>query len=116
MNKLYSALVSIILFTCFTCFNHSVAFSQAGVLDVTFGKGGKVITQVADTFSRAFDLAIQPDLKILVAGDAVRRNEFLFALTRYNKDGSLDASFGEGGKVLTSFGTFGSSAKSMVVQ
>ena len=46
-----------------------------------------------------FDVAVQPDGKIVGVG---LWNGDL-ALARYNPDGSLDANFGSGGKVLTDF-------------
>jgi hypothetical protein len=39
-----------------------------------------------------------------------------FALARYNSDSSLDASFGDGGLVTTSFGNQYSIAQSVVIQ
>ena len=36
--------------------------------------------------------------KIIVAGDTVTNGERLFSVVRYNADGSLDGSFGSGGK------------------
>lgn len=48
---------------------------------------------------------IQEDGKIIVAGDGqggTSETGLDFALARYNQDGSLDTSFGDGGKVLTS--------------
>jgi uncharacterized delta-60 repeat protein len=44
------------------------------------------------------------DGKLILAGGAeVSQNKFDFALARYNPDGSLDAGFGAGGRVTTSF-------------
>jgi uncharacterized delta-60 repeat protein len=48
---------------------------------------------------------IQTDGKIVVAGYAYNGNDYDFALTRYNTDGSLDTSFGGDGKVTTGFST-----------
>src|SRR5262249_29637012 len=42
--------------------------------------------------------------------------ELLFALARYNADGSLDGSFGTGGKATTAFGTSYSSAFAVALQ
>ena len=49
-------------------------------------------------------LAIQSDGKIVAAGRAFVDFWGNFALARYNADGTLDETFGTGGKVLTSFG------------
>ena len=79
----------------------------AGDLDPSFGDGGKVITDFSGNsdFGNAMD--IQPDGKIVVAGNSIGDNSFAasdFALARYNPNGSLDTSFGVGGKVITDFG------------
>jgi hypothetical protein len=54
--------------------------------------------------SGAWDAAIQPDRKIVAAGygrSSAKRTAF--AVARYRSDGSLDAGFGNGGKVTTDF-------------
>ncbi|NJO80828.1 MAG: hypothetical protein HC827_21550, partial [Cyanobacteria bacterium RM1_2_2] len=43
--------------------------------------------------------------KIVVAGSAFNGSNFDFALTRYNPNGTLDTSFGSGGKVITPVGS-----------
>jgi uncharacterized delta-60 repeat protein len=76
-----------------------------GSLDSTFGVGGKTTTDLSGTGDRASDLLLQPDGKIVAAGDAFDFTNFdsAFALARYRLDGSLDSSFGSGGKVVTGF-------------
>ena len=70
-------------------------FNLNGTLDTSFGGTGEVTTILTNLQSggRARDVAIQPDGKILVAGQAFSG----FALVRYNADGSLDTSFGGSG-------------------
>ena len=50
-------------------------------------------------------VVIQPDGKIVVAGGAFPLFTFLgnFEVVRYNPNGSLDSSFGNGGIVTTTF-------------
>src|SRR5262249_1531235 len=64
-------------------------------------------------------LVVQNDGKIVVAGGATRivsgNFEFDFALVRYNQNGSLDQTFGSGGKGTPDFGS-GESAKAVVLQ
>src|SRR5438093_9711753 len=67
-----------------------------------FGAGGKVTTAF-ENLAEARAVAIQVDGKIVVAGVAVVSGNSHFALARYNTDGTLDASFGAGGKVTTDF-------------
>jgi uncharacterized delta-60 repeat protein len=70
-----------------------------GSLDSSFGSGGKVTTNFSGA---ATALVLQPDGKLVAAGFTNFPSDF--ALARYNGDGSLDASFGTGGKVQTNFG------------
>src|SRR6185436_1806243 len=86
-----------------------------GDLDPTFGNGGKVITEFH--FAHAVEVAVQADGKIVVAGtdESSTPNSAQFVLARYYSDGSLDSSFGNGGKVSTSVGQF-NYAHAMVIQ
>jgi uncharacterized delta-60 repeat protein len=88
-------------------------FTANGSPDTSFGSGGMVTTEFfAPPAVGALELAdaalIQPDNKILVGGSATQgQNKFApqqTALARYNPDGSLDSSFGSGGKTLRSPG------------
>jgi uncharacterized delta-60 repeat protein len=80
-------------------------YTAGGQLDPTFGDGGIVLTDFgyADT---ARSVVIQPDGMILVAGTGETGSSFVyndFALARYRPDGSLDPTFGQGGKLHTTF-------------
>jgi uncharacterized delta-60 repeat protein len=70
-------------------------------LDPAFGDGGKVHTDFFGDVDRATAMALQGDGKIIVVGPAEQPNSsgLVLAMARYNSDGSLDASFGRGGKV-----------------
>lgn len=77
-------------------------YEADGSLDPTFGSGGTVLTDFAGGYDRAEAALLQPDGKIVAVGwtsGAPSR----FALARYNPDGSLDPTFGTGGKVETAF-------------
>ena len=55
--------------------------------------------------AQAFSVAVQSDGKIVAAGFAhLVSGDFDFALTRYNSNGTLDTTFGTGGKKTTAFG------------
>jgi uncharacterized delta-60 repeat protein len=84
-----------------------VRFQRDGSLDTGFGNGGKVITQVGPQGNdTAAAIAVQPDGKIVVAGSSDQGATRLdFAVLRYNADGTLDSSFGNGGKVTADFGS-----------
>lgn len=80
-------------------------YNPDGSLDAGFGNQGKVLTEFLDGYSRATSIAIQSDGKIIIGGWTTRLAilSYDFALARYNSDGSLDSSFGNGGKVITDF-------------
>lgn len=81
-------------------------FSQYGVLDTSFGAGGKVISSINSGSDKAYSVILQPDGKILVAGMTVNSltgQDFL--CLRYNIDGSLDTSFGTNGIFTNDFQT-----------
>src|SRR5262249_16807199 len=78
-------------------------WAAPGDLDPSFN-GGTVPTPFSSASDdEAFAVAIQPDGKIVVAGFSTANGSADFALARYNVDGSLDSTFGNGGKVLTDF-------------
>src|SRR5262245_684540 len=78
-------------------------YNSDGSLDTTFGTVGKVTT---DSLGDAFALSIRSDGKIVVAGGRTQ-SPSTFVLARYNSDGSLDTTFGAGGKVVrTDFSGF----------
>ena len=73
-------------------------YNLNGTLDNTFGTGGKVTTNTINTADeQGFSVAIQTDGKIIVGGVS----DGLLAAFRYNSDGSLDNTFGTGGKWTT---------------
>jgi uncharacterized delta-60 repeat protein len=85
-----------------------VRYNADGTLDTTFGNGGKVTTAIGAGTDRAYAILLQPDGRIVLGGDSDQvANGFDFALVRYNTDGSLDPSFGNGGIVTTPIATFG---------
>lgn len=79
-----------------------------GNLDTNFGNNGVVTTDFGDNvIAYATGVGVQADGRIVAAGfpyippGAYRA---LFALARYNTDGSLDLSFGNEGRVVTRLG------------
>ncbi|MEQ6342170.1 MAG: Ig-like domain-containing protein [Gammaproteobacteria bacterium] len=77
-------------------------YSPDGSLDSGFAGDGTVITSVgANGGAVAFAVTVQGDGKILAAGVASNGNDSDFAMTRYGVNGSLDNSFGLGGRVIT---------------
>jgi uncharacterized delta-60 repeat protein len=79
-------------------------YNAGGTLDPTFSGDGKVLTDFGD-FDFAFRIAIQADGKIVAAGlTEAGANRPDFALSRYNADGSLDATFDADGRVVSDVG------------
>lgn len=71
-------------------------FNANGELDSTFGSDGIVLTDLGGN-ATARAVAIQPDGKIVVAGQAVYKDSGSFLVARYNTDGTLDPTFAEDG-------------------
>jgi uncharacterized delta-60 repeat protein len=94
-------------------------FNANGSVDTSFGNGGKVLTDFMGgygSFDQVNSLVVQPDGKLLAAGYAELEPATDLALARYNPDGSLDTSFGSGGKVTTDFGGGDNYAHALVLQ
>src|SRR5712691_1421384 len=83
-------------------------YTPTGALDGSFGAGGTVLTSmsiVGGEDEHIWQLAVQPDGKIVAAGEAkTASGGFDLAVARYNPDGTLDNGFGSGGKVITAIG------------
>jgi uncharacterized delta-60 repeat protein len=86
-----------------------VRYRTDGSLDPGFGTGGVVTTDFFGVFDHANAVALQRDGRIVAAGSAFSGSlpgHDDFALARYRTNGSLDPTFGTGGKVTTSIGEF----------
>ncbi len=79
-----------------------VRYSSKGVLDNSFSQDGRVTTAFGNAYSVARGLARQRDGKLVAVGCAQSGGQQNLALVRYTSSGTLDSSFGNGGKVLTS--------------
>jgi uncharacterized delta-60 repeat protein len=79
-----------------------VRYTPSGNLDTTFGSGGEVVTVFGGTDAHAYAAALYPnagtgnDGKIVAVGGNGN-----VQLARYNPNGSLDTTFGNGGEVST---------------
>lgn len=91
-------------------------YLQDGTLDGGFGTDGVVITDFFQNNDWGASVALQKDGKIVVAGLALTGSEYDFALARYDTDGSLDNSFGTGGKTTTAIGPSDDKGISVVLQ
>ena len=76
-------------------------YNPDGSLDTTFSTDGIVTTPIGGSNDRGMVVVLQADGKIVVLGDFDAGGQDKIFLVRYNSDGSLDGSFGSGGKVTT---------------
>ena len=78
-------------------------FRPNGRLDPTFGDHGRVVTDFEHGSDQGESVLLQPDGKIIVVGERfedVSESSRAVAIARYDSDGSLDSSFGTGGRAL----------------
>lgn len=73
-----------------------------GAVDPTFGNAGRVTLNLGSTISSISGLALQPDGKIIAVGFSGNSSDATtpvttLAVARFNANGSLDSSFGNGG-------------------
>ncbi|MDZ4813832.1 MAG: hypothetical protein SGI99_14645 [Pseudomonadota bacterium] len=88
-------------------------FTADGMLDSSFGNGGRLTPFVASGIEYAHAVAVQPDDRILVAG-STSTNGSSHAIVRLTAAGTLDTDFGNGGRVVYRIG-MRSEAKSLSV-
>jgi uncharacterized delta-60 repeat protein len=86
-------ILALIYFIPFACISQ-------GTLDPSFGTGGITITDFGGIYDEALAMVLQSDGKIILGGECYN-SEWNFALARYNSNGTLDATYGTAGKVMT---------------
>jgi uncharacterized delta-60 repeat protein len=99
-------------------------FTSNGLLDETFVSNGAIILDKYNfpynRYNHGRSVAIQPDGKIIIAGDMMDDNaDFQIVMARFNPDGSLDtANFGTNGQgtVITPLSNFRNSDGSLIIQ
>lgn len=94
-------------------------FNADGTPDTSFGTAGRVtVVMGGGSFEALETVAVQADGRIVVAGHTSTPPSLVqdFTLQRFNADGSLDPTFGIGGKVLTDFTGTEDAANAMVIQ
>jgi uncharacterized delta-60 repeat protein len=91
-------------------------YHSDGSLDTSFGTGGKRVTAIGDGHDEINAVVLQSDNKIVVAGYSHNGSNNDFALARYHSDGSLDTSFGTGGKRITAIGNGHDVANAVLLQ
>jgi uncharacterized delta-60 repeat protein len=91
-------------------------FTADGRLDPSFGMGGLTRVRMESDVSGLEELELDGAGRVVVAGSATRQNE-VFAVMRFTSYGSLDTTFGWGGKTFTDVNDCcGTAASGMALQ
>ena len=81
-----------------------IRYTPAGMLDPTFGAGGQLTTPLPLELTETNHvLLLQPDGKIVAAGNATVDSQATFVLVRLLADGAVDQTFGRDGQATTAF-------------
>jgi uncharacterized delta-60 repeat protein len=117
MSRHMFRLVMPTLILAFTVAMTGTALAADGDLDTTFGGDGIVTTNLTERADSANAVAVQPDGKIVVAGEAAAgTTNSRYALARYNTDGTLDTTFGGDGLVTTNLSRYAEGAWGVAIQ
>jgi len=93
-----------------------IRYNNDGSIDSDFGVNGLVNTSFGLFDDVANAISIQTDGKIIVAGHSYNGTNNDIAIARYNTDGSLDITFDNDGKTITSIGNGPESAQALMIQ
>ena len=96
----FTARIKFLLLTILFLGTALQTFAAVGDLDPSFGSGGFVITDAGSDSEGIRDLAVQPDGKIVAIGNSFVGSTHQTTILRYNSNGSIDSTFGTGGKVI----------------
>jgi uncharacterized delta-60 repeat protein len=92
------------------------ALAAPGDPDSTFRSIGYLRAGPGPGQNSGSSVVAQPDFKTVVAGSCRNGQYSDFSIARYNTDGTLDSTFGEGGKVVTSMSSGDDYAVSVTIQ
>jgi uncharacterized delta-60 repeat protein len=95
-------------------------FLSSGALDPTFGNGG-ALSGFSSIFQggQAHAVALQADGRVVAAGGTTNNGVLpnpQFAIARFNPDGTLDPTFGTGGRVTATLGQVVGSIQALVIE
>jgi uncharacterized delta-60 repeat protein len=86
-----------------------------GDVDSTFGNNGLVLTSFTDLGDHAYEVALQENGKIVVAGNADSGAYTDFAVARYNANGTPDTNFSNDGKRILHLSDFHDTARGVAI-
>lgn len=92
-----------------------VRYNSNGSLDNSFNSTGIVTTDFSGYVDFAYDVALQKDGKIVIAGASTIGTKDVYLIARYNANGRLDSSFGTNGFVRTAIGSVADYGQSLLV-
>src|SRR3954462_14554596 len=84
-------------------------------LDPHFGTDGLALADFGGS-DQGYAMSVLNNGKVLVAGRAWNVDQYDFGVARFNADGTLDTSFGNGGMAMTDLGSMFDAAYGMAVQ
>ena len=96
-----------------------VRLNANGTLDTSFANGGILMLPVGNYWDEVRSVMLQADGKVVLTGRSHNTNSYYdddFSAVRLNSDGSLDASFGIGGKLIISVGNSSDTASGSIIQ
>ena len=105
-----------------TCYNGTnndfcvARYTPSGTLDTTWNGTGKVITAIGSGGDTASAMTLQPDGKVLLAGQCDSNGHYEFCAARYNASGTLDTTWNGTGKVITTISGAWDSAHAITLQ
>ncbi|MDQ1518225.1 MAG: hypothetical protein QOE80_4055 [Actinomycetota bacterium] len=80
-------------------------YTRQGILDASFGNGGKVVVDGGSMVEAIRALALGPDGTIVAAGFVNGEHRGDLLLARFDRFGAIDPAFGTGGMTVTDFGS-----------
>jgi uncharacterized delta-60 repeat protein len=93
-----------------------VRYNSNGILDKSFGINGIVKLSVGPVNDNILSAAIQQDGKIIIAGSSGGFDNYDLTLVRFNRNGSVDSTFGVNGIVTTPIGNLDDIAVAVTLQ
>jgi uncharacterized delta-60 repeat protein len=93
-----------------------IRLNTNGSLDATFGNGGKLLVDLVGNYDFGSSLTLQADGKLVLGGYSSNGSNWVFSLIRLKTDGSLDSTFGSGGKLTVPVGSIDDRGESLIQQ